>query len=81
VKTVAELRAMYWDPALRALVIPVGRHRFAFGRKLLSETTDTTAVQIQSHFRYTTTDGPPRVCSCGKLSFRHAVAYHDTAAR
>jgi hypothetical protein len=48
--TIAELRAKYWDPARRALVIPRHIGTFEFGSKLLSHATDTTVVHIRPEF-------------------------------
>ena len=82
-KSIAELRTEYWDEAQAALVIPfTGGRTFTFGPKLLSLTTDTTKVLIGITFYYTHPQKgpPPEECSCGKLSFRHAVQYHESDA-
>jgi hypothetical protein len=76
-KSIAELRREHWDEAQAALVIAfTGGRTFMFGPKLLSHTTDTTMVLIGITFHYLHKKPPPEVCSCGKLSFRHAVEYH-----
>jgi hypothetical protein len=80
-KSIAELRTEYWDEAQAALVIPfTGGRTFTFGPKLLSHATDTTMVLIGITFHYLHKRAPPDVCSCGKLSFRHAVEYHESDA-
>jgi hypothetical protein len=79
--TTAELRAKYWDPARRALVIPLGSGTYEFGPKLLSQTTDATVVIVRAEFSYPHRGPKPEVCSCGRLSFRHSVSYHDTAGQ
>ena len=82
--TMAELRTKYWDPARRALVIPfTGGRTFEFGPKLLSEVSDTTVVHVRPEFSYPLEGPPPKECTCGTLSFRHAVGYHvaNEAAR
>lgn len=79
-KSIAELRTEYWDDAQAALVIPfTGGRTFTFGPKLLSH-TDTTMVLvgITFHYLHKSQSPPPEVCSCERLSFRHAVSYHDT---
>jgi hypothetical protein len=76
-ESMAELRAKYWDPSQQALVIPfTGGLTYEFGTKLLSQTADTTMVLIRVEFQFPHEGPPPEVCSCGKLSFRHAVEYH-----
>jgi hypothetical protein len=35
-------------------------------------------VQIRKEFRFPHEGPPPAVCSCGKLSLRHAVEFHDS---
>ena len=81
--TIAELRAKYWNSERRALVIPFpsksGR-TYEFGPKLLSQTTDTTVVHVRPEFSFTREGPPSEVCSCGKLTVRHAVSYHDSDA-
>jgi hypothetical protein len=81
--TVAELRAKYWNSERRALVIPFpsqsGR-TYEFGPRLLSQITDATVVHVRPEFSYPHEGPPPQVCSCGKLSVRHAVSYHDRDA-
>ena len=79
-ESMAELRAKYWDPSQRALVIPFTGHTYEFGPKLLSQTTDTTMVLIRIEFQFPHEGPPPEVCSCGRLSFRHAVSYHESDA-
>lgn len=80
--TIAELRAKYWDPTRRALVIPWRAGRiFEFGPELLSETTDTTVVHVRPEFSHRHRGPKPEVCSCGSLSFRHSVSFHDTAGQ
>ena len=75
--TIAELRAKYWDSARRSLVIPfTGGRSFEFGAELLSENTDTTVVHVRPELSYSDPGPKPKECSCGKLSFRHAVEYH-----
>jgi hypothetical protein len=79
-ESIAELRAKYWDDAVGALVIPFTRGRtFTFGPKLLSDTSDATMVVPQITFSYPHAGPPPEICSCGKLTFRHAVEYHRSA--
>ena len=51
--TIAELRAQYWNPRRRALVIPRPGGRpdgYEFGDKLLSHVTDTTVVFVRPEF-------------------------------
>ncbi|HEX9437172.1 MAG TPA: hypothetical protein VGA16_08465 [Candidatus Limnocylindria bacterium] len=64
--TIAELRARYWDPTRRALVIPWrGGRTFEFGPKLLSQTNDATVVHVRPEFHMPTKDVPPKECFCG----------------
>ncbi len=57
--TIAELRAKYWDPARRALVIPWrGGRTFEFGPNLLSQTTETTVVHVRPEFHMPGAPGP-----------------------
>ena len=80
--SMAELRAKYWDPSQQALVIPfTGGRTYEFGSKLLSQTTDTTMVLVRVEFQFPHEGPPPEVCSCGRLSFRHAVSYHESDAQ
>jgi hypothetical protein len=81
-KSIAELRAKYLEESQGALVVPFpGGRTFTFGPKLLSDTTDATMVLIGITFSYPHEGPPPEVCSCGKLSFRHAVEYHGNNSR
>nr|MBA2599049.1 hypothetical protein [Actinomycetota bacterium] len=83
-ESTAELRAKYWDPAQQALLIPFTQGRiFTFGPKLLSQATDTAMVLIRIEFQYSNPGPKPEICTCGKLSVRHAVEYHvkTTAAQ
>jgi hypothetical protein len=76
-ETTAELRGKYWDPARRSLVIPfTGGRTFEFGPELLHGNADTTVVHVRPEFSYADPGPPPEECSCGRLSFRHAVEYH-----
>jgi hypothetical protein len=78
---IAELRATYWDEAQGALVIPfTGGRTFTFGSKLLRHTGDATMVLSGITFWHPHEGPPPEICSCEKLSFRHAVEYHGDAA-
>ncbi|MGH2492300.1 MAG: hypothetical protein ACRDF9_12405 [Candidatus Limnocylindria bacterium] len=78
--TIAELRAKYWNSERGTLLVPFpGGRTYEFGPKLLSQTTDTTVVHVRPEFWFPHGGPPPEVCSCGRLSFRHAVSYHDTA--
>jgi hypothetical protein len=79
-ESMAELRAKYWDPSRRALVVPFTGHTFEFGTELLGQTTDTTMVLIRIEFQYPHEGPTPEQCSCGTLSFRHAVAFHESDA-
>ncbi|MDQ3400383.1 MAG: hypothetical protein M3470_05230 [Chloroflexota bacterium] len=48
--TIGELRAKYWNPTRRALVIPgpgARPHTYEFGPELLDQTTDTTLVNVR----------------------------------
>ena len=76
-ESMADLRAKYWNPSRQALVIPfTGGCTYEFGSKLLSQTTDSTMVLIRVEFQFPHGGPPPEICTCGKLSFRHAVEYH-----
>ena len=76
-ESMAQLRAKYWNPSHQALVIPfTGGRTFVFGTKLLSQTTDATMVLIRVEFQLHHEGPPPEICSCDRLSFRHAVEYH-----
>ena len=79
--TLAELRAKYWDPTRRSLVIPFNGGTYEFGSKLLGQMTDAAVIQIRREFSYPTTDGPPKECACGELSFRHSASYHASTGR
>lgn len=51
--TIGELRAKYWDPTRRALVVPgpgARRDPYEFGPELLDGTTDTTVVHVRPEF-------------------------------
>lgn len=74
--TLPELRAKYWDAARRSLVIPFNGGSYEFGSDLLSQADDTTVIQIRYEF-WDSNPAPQRECNCGRLSFRHAVAYHS----
>jgi hypothetical protein len=77
--TLRELRALHGDPAQQSLVVPfTGDTTFTFGPDLLNQIDDTDIVQIE----FSSPGGGPKpeVCSCGKLSVRHAVSYHDSDA-
>ena len=81
-KSMAELRAKYWDPSREALVIPfTGGRTYEFGSRLVRQTTDTTMVVIQMEFQFPHEGPPPEICSCGKLSYRHAVSYHASVGQ
>ena len=76
-ESMAELRAKYWNPSRQALVVPfTGGRTYEFGTKLLSQTTDATMVLIRVEFQFRDDGPPPEICSCERLSFRHAVEYH-----
>ena len=76
----AALRAKYWDEAQGALVIPfTGGRIFRFGPQLFGQITDATMVLLQIVFKYANPGSPPEECFCGKLSYRHAVVFHETA--
>jgi hypothetical protein len=50
VTSIGDLRAKYWDPTRRALVIPgpgSRRNPYEFGPELLNETTDTMLVHVR----------------------------------
>jgi hypothetical protein len=78
--TLPELRAKYWNPERRSLVIPFNGGTYEFGSELLRQAGDTSVIQIRKEFWYSK---PPRVetCICGKLSFPHAVQYHGNNTR
>ena len=79
--TITELRAKYWDPARQALVIPLGsRHTFELGHELLTHVPDTAVIHVRPEFSYPHEGPPPKECSCGTLSFRHAIEFHDSNA-
>ncbi len=57
--TIAELRAKYWDPSRKVLVIPWRSGRsFEFGPKLLSQTSDATVVHVRPEFHMPGAPGP-----------------------
>jgi hypothetical protein len=77
--TLRELRALHWDSTQQSLVVPfTGDTKFTFGPDLLNLIDDRDIVQIE--FSSPHAGPPPEVCSCGKLSFRHAVSYHESDA-
>lgn len=58
--------------------MPFTRGRtYEFGPKLVSRVTDATMVLIRVEFQFPHEGPPPEICACDKLSFRHAVSYHD----
>jgi hypothetical protein len=80
-ESMAQLRAKYWDASQQALVIPfTGGRTYELGAKLINRTTDSTMVLIRIEFQFADNSPPPEICTCGKLSFRHAVEYHERDA-
>lgn len=74
--TLSKLRALHGSPTQRSLVVPfTGEAKFTVGSDSLGVPDDRVIVLIE--FSYPDSGPPPEVCSCGKLSFRHAVSYHE----
>ena len=61
------------------LVVPfTGETTFTFGPDVLSLPGDR--VIVRNEFLYAASGPAPELCSCGKVSVRHAVSYHGNDA-
>ena len=77
--TLSKFRALHGSPTQQSLVVPfTGDTKFTFGPEFLSLPDDRVIVLIE--FSSADSGPQPEVCSCGKLSVRHAVSYHDSHA-